>query len=53
MEKNQIETQVATLLAEYGYDPVKDDYVNIVEFVQHLGKQATWQKMETEHPTIR
>jgi len=37
MEKNQIETQVATLLAEYGYNSDKDDYVNIVDFVQHLG----------------
>lgn len=37
MEKNQIETQVATLLEGYGYDPKKDDYVNIVDFVQHFG----------------
>lgn len=37
MEKKQIETQVATLLTEYGYNFDKDDYVNIVDFVQHLG----------------
>lgn len=37
MEKKQIETQVAALLEEYGYNPNKDDYVNIVDFVQNLG----------------
>lgn len=37
MEKNQIETQVTALLKEYGYVFDKDDYVNIVDFVQHLG----------------
>lgn len=37
MEKKQIETQVAALLQEYGYNSDKDDYVNIVDFVQHLG----------------
>ena len=37
MEKKQIEIQVAALLEEYGYNPDKDDYVNIVDFVQHLG----------------
>ena len=37
MEENQIERQVTTLLGEYGYDPDKNDYVNIVDFVQHLG----------------
>ncbi|MDO4293957.1 MAG: ImmA/IrrE family metallo-endopeptidase [Eubacteriales bacterium] len=37
MEKQQIETQVDILLEGYGYNPDKDDYVNIVDFVQHLG----------------
>lgn len=37
MEKNKIETQVTTLLKEYGYLFDKDDYVDIVDFVQHLG----------------
>lgn len=37
MDKNKIETQVTTLLTRYGYMPDKDDYVNIVDFVQHLG----------------
>lgn len=37
MEKKQIETQVTTLLKEYGYVFEKDDYVNVVDFVQHLG----------------
>jgi len=37
MEKNKIETQVTTLLKEYGYLFDKDDYVDIVDFVQHFG----------------
>lgn len=37
MEKKQIDAQVASLLEEYGYNPAEDDYVNIVDFVKHLG----------------
>lgn len=37
MEKNQIETQVTTLLTSYGYVFDRDDYVNIVDFVRHFG----------------
>ena len=37
MEKRMIERQVTALLEEYGYDFAKDDYVDIVDFVQQLG----------------
>lgn len=37
MDKKKIEAQVTALLKEYGYEFDKDDYVNIVEFVQRLG----------------
>lgn len=37
MDKKQIETQVTVLLKEYGYVFEKDDYVDIVDFVQHFG----------------
>ena len=37
MEKREIEKQATTFLKEYGYQFDKDDYVNIVDFVQKLG----------------
>lgn len=37
MEKKQIDAQAATLLSNYGYSTERDDYVNIVDFVQKLG----------------
>lgn len=37
MDKKQIEAQATALLKEYGYVFQKDDYVDIVKFVQYLG----------------
>lgn len=37
MDKSMIETQVSALLKEYGYDPQKDDYIDVVDFAQKFG----------------
>lgn len=48
MEKKQIDAQVAALLEEYGYNLGEDDYVNIVDFVQHLGFVVGNAKLDDE-----
>ena len=37
MEKQEIEKQVTSLLTQYQYSFKRDDYVDIVDFVQKLG----------------
>lgn len=37
MEKKTIEEKVTTLLSQYGYNPISDDYVDIVDFVKKSG----------------
>lgn len=37
MDKRTIEQQATLLLAQYGYDTITDDYVDVVNFVQALG----------------
>lgn len=37
MEKKTIKEKATTLLSQYGYNPISDDYVDIVDFVKKLG----------------